>query len=288
MLQTSCSLLKRLILTTLTGLALLACNDRPVPEGQAEVFTEPITISHKGVSLTIDPNYGARITSLKYKGQEVLQTNRDSAGITWGSTAWTSPQADWNWPPPPAFDSGVYTVRKMSDRIYIFTSELDSASFLRLEKRFMLNDKGEVGLRYKVKNESGMPVQVAAWENTRIPYGGRIEFPASDTVWSSGKQIPVELHDSLAVINIDGQVKEPVKIFATLRDTMIRYYHQGLVLTKQTVITGLNQVAPEHAPLEVYLDPVREFAEFELQGGLYTLQHGQSAALRVKWVVQEE
>lgn len=288
MFQASTSLLNRLSLVILTGLILLACNDRPVTEGEAEVYTEPITISHKGVSLTVDPNYGARITSLKYKGREVLQTNRDSAGLTWGSTAWTSPQADWNWPPPATFDTGAYTVRKVSDRIYIFTSALDSSSLLRLEKRFMLNDSGEVGLRYKVKNESGMPVQIAAWEVTRIPYGGRIEFPASDTVWSSEKYIPVELHDTVAVINIDDQITKPIKIYANLRDTMVRYYHEGLVFTKQTVITGLNQVAPGQAPLEVYLDPGKKFAEFELQGGLYTLQHGQSAALRVKWVVQEE
>ncbi|NJC25546.1 hypothetical protein [Neolewinella antarctica] len=256
------------------------------PEGA--VPAGPITLAGGKVSVTIDPAYGARITSYTYDGREILNQSREQNGRMFGSTVWTSPQEDWDWPPPPAFDTQPYEVRKLRENVYVFTSERDSASQLRLEKRIQLTQAGELGLGYEVKNESYLPLAVAAWENTRLPYAGRLEFYVGDTAWTNEGPLPLEMREELAVIPFDDQVAEPQKFYATLRDTMVRYYNDGLVFTKQTMITGRNQVAPGQAPLEVYLNPVLGFAEFELQGGYYRLEPGQSASMRTKWLVQPE
>jgi len=51
------------------------------------------------LSLAVDPQMGARIASFTYEGKEILKTSRDENNWQWGSTVWTSPQSDWNWPP---------------------------------------------------------------------------------------------------------------------------------------------------------------------------------------------
>lgn len=261
-------------------------NQTPIPEVLPS--TDPITLTAAGVSVTVDPSYGARITSYQYKGREILQTKRDSAGLMFGSTVWTSPQADWNWPPPAVFDTEPYEVVKLRDNVYVFTSGLDENSGFQLEKRVQLMANGELGLRYKVKNETGMSTQVAAWEVTRLPYAGYIEFFVSDTIYTDKGELGVELRDDKGRIYFDEQSTTPRKIFATLRDTAVRYHHDGLVFTKQTMITARNQTVPGQMPLEVYLDPVEGFVEFELQGGAYNLETGQEATMRTKWTVREE
>ena len=257
-------------------------------KAEQTVAPGPITLTGGNVSLTVDPDYGARITSLKYGGREILQTDRDSAGLTFGSTAWTSPQADWDWPPPPALDSEPYRVDKLRDNVYLFTSGQDEETGLRLDKRVQVTDAGEIGLRYQITNQSGVPVGVAAWEVTRLPYAGRIEFYVGDTVWSDAYPMPVLFKEDKGITTFNEEHKEPKKLYATLRDTAVRYSVDDLVFTKQTMITGGNQVAKGHAPLEIYLDPKRGFVEFELQGGYYRLDPGQVADMHVKWTVRRQ
>ena len=284
-------MLFRSLLVLLIFFGLLACggNEAGTGEDAATVVPPgPITLRGGKVSLTVDPNYGARITSLKYDGREILRTERDEEGFTFGSTVWTSPQSDWKWPPPAPIDSEPYSVTKLRENVYIFRSAFDSLSELRMEKRVQVTDAGDVGLRYRVMNESGAPVGVAAWEVTRLPYAGRIEFSVSDTIWSDVDFLPVRITDGVGVITFDDEYEDRVKVFATLRDTAVRYYNDSLVFTKQTMITGGNQVAEGQAPLEVYFDPKRGFVEFELQGGYYALEPGQEAEMRVKWTVHRE
>ena len=49
------------------------------------------------VTMTINPEKGAKIMSLKYQDQEVISQLRWPESF--GSTFWTSPQKEWNWPP---------------------------------------------------------------------------------------------------------------------------------------------------------------------------------------------
>ena len=54
----------------------------------------------------VDPNMGARVSSVKLEGQEILYVTGDP--LASGSTFWPSPQS-WGWPPPSALDSDPYT-----------------------------------------------------------------------------------------------------------------------------------------------------------------------------------
>ena len=62
------------------------------------------------VTMTISPEKGAKILSLQYKGQEVI--SQLTAPESFGSTFWTSPQKEWNWPPVREFDKMPYQVEE--------------------------------------------------------------------------------------------------------------------------------------------------------------------------------
>ena len=47
------------------------------------------------VTMTVNPEKGAKIMSLKYQDQEMLSQLRWPESF--GSTFWTSPQKEWNW-----------------------------------------------------------------------------------------------------------------------------------------------------------------------------------------------
>ena len=60
------------------------------------------TLKNGDVSMTINADKGGKILSLKYQDKEVLSQSRWPESF--GSTFWTSPQKEWNWPPVPEFD----------------------------------------------------------------------------------------------------------------------------------------------------------------------------------------
>ena len=48
----------------------------------------------------VDANLGGRIVTFASSGRNIL-TGPAVDAANFGSTFWSSPQSDWNWPPPP-------------------------------------------------------------------------------------------------------------------------------------------------------------------------------------------
>ena len=270
----------RTLFLLLVGLWLCTCGPAP---GDDVPQDEPVTITRDSISLTVDPSYGARLISLKYGNKELLNVVRDSSGFTYGSTAWPSPQADWGWPPPAALDREPYTVQKVEDHSILLIGREDSSGLV-FQKRYRLGPDSDIGLTYWLTYNGDTARAVAAWEVTRLPYTGRIEFFA-DSVRTEKAQGVVESRDSFRTIYLDGRHPAPAKVYANLDSIPVRYYIDGLVLEKYTVVQDFYRVAPGQAPLEVYIDPPKGFAELELQGDYRTLRYGETATLRTKWRV---
>ena len=247
---------------------------------------EPITITRDSLSLTVDPTLGGRLVSVKYGDRELLNTVRDSTGFTYGSTAWPSPQADWNWPPPPALDREPYTVQQVEEHSILLKGE-ETEDGLVFQKRYRLGPDSDIGLTYWLTYNGDTARSVAAWEVTRLPYTGRVEFYA-DSVRTEKTESIVESQDSFRTIHFDERHTAPAKVFADLDSIPVKYYVDGLVLEKHTVVTDFYRVAPGQAPLEVYIDPPRNFAELELQGDYRELRYGETATLRTRWRVVRE
>ena len=60
--------------------------------------------------MEIDAAKGGKILSLKYDDREMLSQLRWPESF--GSTFWTSPQKEWNWPPVKEFDKMPYMVEQ--------------------------------------------------------------------------------------------------------------------------------------------------------------------------------
>lgn len=262
-------------------LMLLSCSGGPDQSSSA-----PLTLSRGPISITVEPALGGRISSLTYDGVEVLQTTRDKENLHWGSTVWTSPQSAWNWPPPAAFDAEPYTLTKLGEYRILLEGPLDTVSFLRMRKRIVLGPDSDIGLTYWVTNEGASGVNVALWENTRLPYAGTFEFVA-DTVWTERDSVEFELQDSVRIVTLDERHTAEGKLFANLPTGTATYKHNGIAFTKHTVVKDLYRTPPNEAPLEIYVAPKGNFFEFELVGDYRNIGPGESNNVRLKWSLKK-
>lgn len=259
----------------------MACS----PKTEAEQ-PPPTVLSRDDIVLTVDPDVGGRIASLRFDGVELLQTTRDSANIGWGSVAWTSPQEDWGWPPPKAFDTAPFTVTKLNEYRLLLEGPLDTASMLRMRKRYALGPGNTVGLTYWVTYEGHKSVEVALWENTRLPFAGKFDF-ATDSVrfWRSEVAIDSTARKGTSTIIIDGRHEEEGKVFTSLKDGYVDWTYRGIRLRKESTVRDHYRVAPGHAPLELFVAPEGNFTEMELQGDYRLLGAGESNNLRTRWTL---
>ena len=258
----------------------------------AEPNDDCLSISQGPLSVRIDPSIGGRVASFTHQGKEILRTDRDANHWQWGSTVWTSPQADWNWPPIAAFDQEAYEVTAQDGQLIEVTSPIDPTTQLQLIKRFQFARDTKSGpslqLNYRLANKSNEVRKVALWENTRVNWDGWVEFPSDGEFRLADPQRPVITQpkkNGVVRIKLDSEQPQGQKIFYTppadLKTLRNRYHSNGLVLTKIRELPV--SVAPDQAPLEIYLAPQEGFAELEYQGGFVELKPGEIATLNVIW-----
>ena len=236
------------------------------------------------VTMTIYPTKGAKIMSLKYKDQEVI--SQQTAPESFGSTFWTSPQKEWNWPPVPEFDKGEYQVEEGDGRL-IMTSEVSPRMKYRIRKEFAADDtQGGFIITYSIINESDETRQVAPWEITRVANdGGVIFFDAPlDSITPAGVLSFKEGHGAVwyhpdetgenRKINVDGK-------------GWYAYCNKGLLLLKtfDDLKSQNSQLtpAPSEAEIQVYVNRGKTFIELEAQGAYTTLKPHEALSWTVRW-----
>jgi hypothetical protein len=229
------------------------------------------------LSMTIDAAAGARILSFKYKDAEVI--SQSSMRETFGSTFWTSPQNEWNWPPVAEYDKLPYTVEQTPTSL-IMTGQVSQKYKYRIRKEFKTDDNAIV-ITYSIINESDDTRSVAPWEITRVPNEGIIFFDApADAVTPSGL-IPftqecgvswyqTDARDGNRKINADGK-------------GWLAYFNNGLLLVKKFPDLDASQPAPAEAEIQVYVNSGKTFIELENQGAYTELKPGESLSYTVRW-----
>ena len=138
------------------------------------------------LTMTIDAAKGGKILSFKYDDREIISQLRWPEAF--GSTFWTSPQKEWNWPPVKEFDKNPYTVEQDGQTLRM-TSEVSERLKCRVGKVFTTDEKdGAIVITYTITNEGDQPRKVAPWEVTRVQNeGGLIFFDAPvDGIWPAG------------------------------------------------------------------------------------------------------
>lgn len=240
-----------------------------------------LSVGH--LSMCIDAANGARITSFKYDGQEVL-SQVDQPNM-YGSTFWTSPQKDWNWPPVKEHDLMKYSVEKQGDKL-IMTSQVPANFPLRVTKEFATDAQEEcMVVTYSIRNEGMSAVKVAPWEITRVPAEGLISFEANaEEVWPKGV-MNFQQKENLACYEID-QADQNRKVNAN-GTGWLRYEHDGLVLTKRFMDLKPGEPAPGEDEIQVYVHNGKVYVELESQGKYTRLHPAASLQWTVKWYLNK-
>ena len=235
-------------------------------------------IANGDVTMTVDAGHGGKILSFRHGEWEVLSQSRWPNSF--GSTFWTSPQAEWNWPPVPEYDSLPYTA-DVTEGTLVLEGQVSRFGY-RIRKAFSADPAdGAIVVTYSIVNQSGEERSVAPWEISRVPNGGSILFDARpEDVTPAGlmpvhfgngpARLDVDVTDQNRKINVDG------KGWLVFRDN-------GLVLAKWFTDIDPAEAAPGEAEIQVYINARKTFVEIEAQGPCVKLQPGEKLDWTVRW-----
>ena len=229
------------------------------------------------VSMTVDTN-GGKILSFKLGDSEAVSQSRFPNSF--GSTFWTSPQREWNWPPVAEFDRMPYTV-EVGESL-VMTSQVSERMKYSVRKTFTpVEADHSISITYSIKNEGDDTRKVAPWEITRVPNDGIIFFdapldgitPAGLMNFTSSNGLSWYVADEAPQnrkVNADGK-------------GWLAYCAKGLLLVKKFQDLDASQPAPDEAEIQVYVNMRKTFIEIESQGAYTELKPGEELHWTVNW-----
>jgi len=290
--------MKRILFTSLFAVAALTAGAQ-----NSDCFV----LTNGDASMTIDIQQGGKVLSLKHGEQEVLSQLKRPEWF--GSTFWTSPQQEWNWPPVREFDKQPYTVEcREPNHLSIVSPVSQRLGGLRVGKDFTVispssslplgegrEEAGKVQARlkgasaflitYTIKNEGSQPRSVAPWEITRVVNHGEADgiifFDAPvDSIWPVGLMTFTSAYRA-SWYKTDAAPQNR-KVNADGRG-WLAYCADGLLLVKQFQDLKAGEAAPGEAEIQVYVNQGETYIELENQGPYTLLQPGEQLSWSVRW-----
>ena len=231
-------------------------------------------------TMTIDAQHGGKILSFKLGEAEVL--NQGRFPNSFGSTFWTSPQAEWNWPPVAEYDTLPFSA-ELKDGTLVLTGQKSERFGYRIRKRFVPNpEDGAIVITYTIVNESGETRKVAPWEISRVPNGGVVFFDAPAVEPANNMEgLPFTFSHGAAWYVMD-EAPMNRKVNADGHG-WLAFSANGLLLVKAFEDIAAGQAAPGEAESQVYANPGKTFVEIAEQGPCTTLAPGASLDWTVRW-----
>lgn len=259
---------------------VLAAQKLLMPKFEFKKNPEKIyTVKSGNTVMKIDANNGARITSYTLNGKEVL--SQINVPNQYGSTFWTSPQKEWNWPPVPEHDMMPYSVEQKGGAI-IMTSQLSKKLPFIIRKTFKSDKTGGIDVTYTVINKSDEERKVAPWEITRVLADGSVMFDAPlESITPKGlmKFYKEGNHVRYDIDHVDGKNR---KINADGKGGLT-FVNKDLRLMKKFADLTPDQSAPDEAEIQVYVHQGNAYVELESQGAYTTLKPGEQLDWTVNW-----
>ena len=267
------------------NLSILAvCLLAAAASASAQTITEAegkYTIAVGQTTMTIDATRGGKILSYKLGDAEVL--NQGRMPNSFGSTFWTSPQSEWNWPPVAEYDSKPFQAEIVGDKL-VLTGEKSRFGYSVRKEFTAVPKKGAISITYTIVNESDETRQVAPWEISRVPNDGVLFFVAPAVEPANNMTgLPFEFTQGAAWYVMD-EARENRKINADGRG-WLAYCAKGLLFVKNFQDLKAGQAAPAEAEIQAYANPGKTFVEIEEQGAYTTLAPGASVSWTVRWSV---
>ena len=237
------------------------------------------SISNGDVTLTVDAARGAKILSFQYKGKEVLSQNQRPNAF--GSTFWTSPQSEWNWPPVPEYDSRPYTAEQKNGAL-VLTGQTSEKYKYHITKEFRADPSdGAIVVTYSITNDASVERSVAPWEISRVDNGGVIFFDAPQGSITPQGLMPFAFEYGATWYTCD-EARANRKINAD-GNGWYAYAHDGLLFIKKFPDIAPTQPAPKEAEIQVYVNMGKTYIELEAQGAYTSLKPGESLSWTSRW-----
>ncbi|MES2638459.1 MAG: hypothetical protein V4850_03230 [Myxococcota bacterium] len=233
--------------------------------------------------LEIDPTLGARVTRFGVGGVEVL-TGASVNTTNFGATFWTSPQADWGWPPVEAIDSAPYTATLDGDTL-VLTSGAASLgdTTVTVEKRVSVDTTG-VTLAYTVHNVGDAAVTLAGWEVARVPTGGLTFFRAGTSMTSTVGTFPAEERGGIVWFDGAAPRSGDTKLVADGSGGWLAHVVDGVLFVETFADIAAQDQAPSEGEIELFA--AEDYVELENQGALTTIAPGEGVTHTVRWLAQ--
>ena len=237
------------------------------------------------VTMTVSAKEGGKIMSYKYDDKEMLSQLRMQN--QYGSTFWTSPQKEWNWPPVTEFDRAAYTdesdASKRSQSL-LLTSQVGRKLPFQIQKLYTPDPKGKfIKVSYTIINKGEETRKVAPWEISRVVADeeGLIFFDAPVEGITPANLIPFKGEAGASWDNFETGAQNR-KINSDGKG-WLAYAANGLLMIKKFDDLTPSQPAPDEAEIQVYVNQGKTYIELESQGEYKTLAPGQSLTWVVDW-----
>jgi len=263
-----------------SGGAMTAIPQSVIPEIDGSIYRWRLG----DLSLDVDAAYGARIVGFRIGAENIL-TGPEVNALNFGSTFWTSPQTDWNWPPLVELDSEPYTVTGAGDDLSFVSSSAEGMD-VAVTKRFRIDQSREtVEIAYRIENRGAGPRTVAPWEISRVPTGGLTFFPVGAGV-QPASTLKVREIDGVVWFDYDpASITDHQKMFAHGSEGWLAHIdlpRRMLFLKTFGEIESAVQ-APGQAQIELYADPGHSYVEVEQQGACRAIEPGGHTDWAVTW-----
>ena len=237
------------------------------------------------VTMTVSAKEGGKIMSYKYDDKEMLSQLR--MANQYGSTFWTSPQKEWNWPPVTEFDRGAYTDdtdASKSSKSLLLTSQVARKLPFQIQKQYTPDPKGKfIRVSYTIINKGDAERQVAPWEISRVvaDESGLIFFEAPVEGITPAGLIPFKGEAGASWYSFE-QAPQNRKINSDGKG-WLAYAADGLLMIKKFADLTPSQPAPDEAEIQVYVNQGKTYIELESQGEYKKLAPGESLTWTVDW-----
>ncbi|MBR6212604.1 MAG: hypothetical protein IKQ64_06140 [Bacteroidales bacterium] len=269
-------MLKRILLPLAAALALGCIASA---QNIKTLENDRYSISNGDVTLTVDAARGAKILSFQCNGKEVLsQSQRPNA---FGSTFWTSPQSEWNWPPVPEYDSRPYNAEQKNGAL-VLTGPTSEKFKYHITKEFRADPAdGAIVVTYSITNDAAVERKVAPWEISRVDNGGVIFFDApSETITPQGLMPFTFEHGATWYQCDEARANRKINADGT---GWYAYANNGLLFVKRFNDLGPTCPAPQEAEIQVYVNAGKTYIELEAQGAYTSLKPGESLSWTARW-----
>lgn len=240
-----------------------------------------LSVGH--VTLTVDAQKGGKIVSYRYDDKEILSQTK--IPNSFGSTFWTSPQSEWNWPPVPEYDTKPFTAEVAGDKL-ILTGEKSKRFGYRVRKELTTDKKDNaIVITYTIINESGETRKVAPWEISRVPNGGILFFDAKEVTPANNMETMPFVYEKKAAWYTLDESRKNRKINADGKG-WLAFCDKGLLFVKKFPDLKPAEPAPAEAEIQIYVNTGKTFVEIEEQGAYTTLNAGEELSWTVRWYLE--